>query len=88
MVMPRHVYAIRLGVATADQGGCCHWAALVSRCMSWHKQVNNPNGKIYVDMTMTASINNFGSPSDKAQIGWRMGALGRAETAGLVNGDL
>lgn len=84
----RHVYTIRLGEATADQGACCHRAALVSRSMSRRKQVNNPNGKIYVDMTMTASINNFGSPSDKAQIGRQMGALGRAETAGRVNGDL
>lgn len=84
----RHVYAIRLGVAIADQGACCHRAALVSVAMSRHKQVNNPNGKIYVDMTMTVSTNNFGSLSDKAQIGWQMGALGRAETAGRANGDL
>ena len=56
--------------------------------MSRRKQVYNPNGKIYVGLNMTASIDDFGSPSAKAQIGWRMGALGRAETAGLVNGDL
>ena len=58
------------------------------RCMSRRKQVSNPNGNIYVELTMTVSINNFGSPSDKAQIGWQMGALGRAETAGRANGDL
>lgn len=58
------------------------------RSMARRKQVYNPNEKIYVGMNMPTSISHIGSPSAKAQIGWRVEALGRLETAGLVNGDL
>lgn len=47
-----------------------------------------PNGNIYVGMELTGSINYFGNPSATARIGWRKGAPGRAQTPGVVSGDL